>query len=387
MTISGPYVIAAVAAILLFLIIQQWRRGRPSKADLPECTPEIAWDHYLKNGGQWSPRDRSAIEALTHDRLGDAGGIRARLESVIEDALRDEKPLVPLRSAIMDATDRFVMLERLASSPTTPASGDDSQPPQLAAAESVLEAGALRSYSKLRFADFSDNDWYTHYLRLTEMHATNVAAMVQATVEGHPASIETSLHEPLTRAMARARKVLIHHPRQEAVDKSTRLDEASGIRALTPSPSQVEDLAALMKRHFEDLFTAKIYGIGDSNPASPAAAVHVDAVLLYGMLDLQFSQSSRAWRQIMEIALGGDAEALHGEEELLRCANRATQAWRDHDGTGSFNAAIAVACQDAVASTDPSHAVPLASSMNEEVRQLARAIRAIVERPSDSEQS
>ena len=64
-----------------------------------------------------------------------------------------------------------------------------------------------------------------------------------------------------------------------------------------------------MKRHFQDLFTARIYGIGDGNPASPAAAVHVDAVLLYSMLSLEFAQPHRAWRQIMEHALGADAEA------------------------------------------------------------------------------
>ena len=372
MSFTASIVILAVAALLLFLIIQQWRRSRPSKAAEPDCTLEEAWDHYLAHRQEWSERDRLAIESLSATELLDP--LRSRLQEVIDTALAASNPLVSLRRAIMDAADRFVMIETLGG--TTPASEE-----RLSAAESVLEKGALRCFSKLRFADFSDDDWYTHYLRLAEMNANNVAAMVQATVKGQPTSIETSLHEPLTQAMARARQVLLLHPKQEAVDRTTRLDEASGIRPPSPSQAQIDEISELMKRHFQDLFTARIYGIGDRNPASPAAAVHVDAVLLYSMLALEFTQPHRAWRQIMEHALGGDAEALHGEEELLRCASHAQQVWLDHQDNEPFDAALRVACDDAVASTNPEHADALAENMKEEALELARGIRDILRQP------
>ena len=154
MNFSTILVVVAVLSILVAAdyFLRQRRKVTPAK----ECTPDSAWEHYAANPESWSSRDRQAIEKLSQ-RQDAAAEVRKSMGQTVDKALAAPNPTVVLRRAIMDATDRFVMAETLYGAELR-AGSESAAGPQAEHLESVLEVGALRCYSKLRFGDFEKQD-------------------------------------------------------------------------------------------------------------------------------------------------------------------------------------------------------------------------------------
>ena len=341
MSMSAALIILAIAGVMAAFIAAEYLSRRPKKAADPQCSLETACKHYLENPDKWSARDRLAIESISTDLSGTREKLTESLSATVEESLASPEPTAVLREAIMDATDRFVMAETLYQPDDD---GEDvSETGPGGDAVSVLEAGALRCFSMLRFADYAEEDWYQHYLNVSEMSSRNVAAMVQKAVSGAEPALEASLHDPLTVAMREARLTLLHHPPQTPVSRGTRLAHGQSTTMRTPTQKQIDRLSDIMAQRFERLFTGQGYRLGDT-PLDPAGAVEVDAALLYTTLALGFRQPAEAWRRILVRSLGGYGDVMQSEEKLLEVAKAAHQGWQQHKGESRLNAALTAAC-------------------------------------------
>jgi len=115
------------------------RMGDGSRVEMSEA--EIQQD---LEAGSMDGADRAAIASMKEAGEDAGKAARAAYAAAVERALAAPQPLPVLREAIMDATDQFVMAESLG--------GDWA---------SVVEAGALRRFGKLRFGDQANEDWVT----------------------------------------------------------------------------------------------------------------------------------------------------------------------------------------------------------------------------------
>jgi hypothetical protein len=359
-------VVAAIAAVSLL-------RPRPKVGSAPECTLEAAWNHYVENSRQWSSRDHLAIERCARGDREAAEKLRETLSGTVDNALSAADPLVVLRLAIMDATDRFVTAEALYGAED---SGGD-KPETRAEADylpSVVEAGVLRCFSMLRFEDFGKQDWYSHYLKMAEMNSKNVAGMVRKTVRGESSSIEVALHDPLMDTMREVRNVLLHHPPRTPVDRDDRLAHREAPAQPYPSQQQIDRLTAIMSERFEKLFSGMVYQPGAGATLDLAGAFQVDAGLLYTLLAVNFRHPTEGWRQIMDKSLGRHRDAMQNEEKLLEIGRECHRVWLKNAQEGPLNAALQTSCR--IAFEGPEAA--LASSMIEDAGLLVGAIQRVV---------
>ena len=90
--------------------------------------------------------------------------------------------------------------------------------------------------------DATDDDWYTHYLRVAEMNSRNVNTMLQKTLAGEATALETSLHGPMAEQMRDTREALLRHPPQTPVSRATQLTPTSQPERHTPTQGQVDGL-------------------------------------------------------------------------------------------------------------------------------------------------
>jgi hypothetical protein len=370
MSISAALIILLVVAALGALIAVQNRRSKPKAAPAPDCTLDDAWRHYFTHPSAASERDRKALDGATSE-----AELRERLEPSLheatERAIAAERPLIVLREAIMDATDRFLMVETLYDHEDPAAAAPDLD------AASIVEAGVLRRFASLRYGDAAEDDWYTHYLRVAEMSAGNVAAMLRKTVSGEGPAIEASLHRPMAQTMREAREGLLHHPPQTPVSRATQLAAGPHPDRRAPDQHQIEQLSELMSVRFEKLFAGQLYQREDGTLIDPVAAFEVEAALLHSELSAHFRQPDEAWRRVLENALGGHGEAVSSSEDtLLALAHDTRRAERATDG--SFQAALRAAVAGAFheRGAESAEAVgDLAADMHEEGISLVAAIR------------
>lgn len=337
MSPSAALIILAIALVLALLIAAETWLRRPKKPADPACTVDRALEHYTSHPELWAERDRRAIADLRAEEPSAA--LAASLHRTVETALAAEEPLVELRRAIMEATDRFVMEETL----YRPEAGNEGRERLSPGSVAVAEAGVLRCYAMLRFADYAPEDWYTHYLRVAEMNARNVAAMLDQALSGEASTIEAALHEPMTRAMKEARDSLLRHPPQTPVRRSARLVAPQLPSRRSPDRRQIDRLTDLMSERFERLFAGQTVQLENGSLLSPAAALRVDAALLYVLLANEFRRPTEAWRRIIEEALGGPSEtATNDHDELLAVGREAHRAWQRSQA--GLDAALKAAC-------------------------------------------
>ncbi len=340
MSTSAAIIILGVLLVMTTLIVIESRARRPKKANNPDCTAQEAWETYLAEGAALSERDTAAIAALAA-RPEDKEKLRKSVSRTIDAVLATDTPMLSLRREIMEASDSFLMMEGLS------AVGEPDPRATAAALDAVIEAGALRTFARLRFADYGSEDWYSHYLHVAEMNSRNVAAMVKKTVGGQLHSLETTLHEPLTHAMREAREALLHHPPQTPVDRTTKLSFGKLPKDRAPSQTQIDDLTNVMSDRFEKLFGGQIYQHEGGTSLSPAAALQLDAALLFTVLAQEFRQPEEAWKEILEESLGDKGKALLADENLPDSARLVHQAWRRNEGDAPLRHALVVACQRA----------------------------------------
>jgi hypothetical protein len=261
------------------------------------------------------------VERLANLAPEEAERIESAIRSRMGDALEGPDPMIGLRKAIMDATDRFVLAELLHDSTELP----------LDHLESVIEAGVLRRYADARFQDFSEEDWYSHYLNVAEMNARNVGEMVRKTVAGDQSSLESSLHEPLTSAMRQVRASLLDYPPRIPVEKTVKLVDPEGEIRLRPTQKQLDRLANVMSERLEKLFSGQGYRVAQGPPVNPAGAFRIDAGLLYTLLAQKYRYATEAWQQVMGEALGPYRDVMHDEEQLLRTARELHRTWAESE--------------------------------------------------------
>ncbi|MDH3284533.1 MAG: hypothetical protein OEQ13_07305, partial [Acidobacteriota bacterium] len=327
-----------------------------------------------------------AIESLP--RLGHdaAERIRKSVGEAVDRALAAADPQAALRKEVMDATDRFVLSETVYSADRgggETASDRRELPPDHA--EAVMEAGALRCFAKLRLGDFSEDDWYAHYIKVAEMNSQNVTAMVRKTVEGEETVLETSLHEPLTRTMTQVREALLRFPPRTAVDQAHRLTSEAAPARLNPTQLQVDRLTEVMSAQFEKLFTGQIYRVEQGPPLNRSAVFQLDAGLLYTMLSLYFRHPAEAWRRIMAESLGAYRGVMQDEEALLETARVYCQIWRDNEADGPLKKMLEKMCdraQDAASGSPAANRDTLVAGIMEDARLLVGKIRNVVDERS-----
>jgi hypothetical protein len=363
-------VILAIVVVVLSRVTVVYFLGPKRKpVRVAEPTLEAAWEQYVSHPDHAPARDRRAITKL--DRV-DAARLKGSLEQTVETALADPSPLVVLRKTIMDATDRFVLEELM---------GGEAEEPQTEYLEDVLRTGALRCFSMLRFQDYSNNDWYTHYLQMAGMNAGNVAGMVRKTVAGEQTSMETSLHDALTGTMRQVRGALLRYPPRTAVQRADKLTDADTPTRTYPSQQQIDDLTDLMSERFEKLFSGQVYGSAAEQPINPAESFQIDSGLLYALLALNFKHPDEGWRQIMSKALGSYADALQNEERLLETGREFHGVWLENRQRGPLDAVLKRGWETVLGTpsgTGSAVTRPLARRMTEDASILVGAIDEVV---------
>jgi hypothetical protein len=302
---SGHALVVVLLAFAIFLVIliERWFNRRRTRAADPECSIDKAWLHYLDKEEARSERDQSAVETYRENFSEQSvQKLRDSLESIEVKASQASSPRSFVRQKIMDATDHFLMLEFLSS--LGGAEPDESY------YRSVLRTGILRIYAGLNYGDCAQEDWYSHYLTVTEMNAKNVSGMIEKSNRGEDSSMETSLHEPLTKSMRAVRKALLTYPVRTAVRPEELTDVDVSVEGATEK--QINELANLMKTRFERLFSGQLYRSVDLATANPSGLLIVEAALLYTQLYLRFPEDDSAWTKVLEKALVGNPAILLG---------------------------------------------------------------------------
>lgn len=375
---NNPLLVTAVIASVVILGVAAsffLRRTKTGEARGPENDLNAAWERYVRRTGEWSNRDQQAIKKLADVSDEAAQKLRESVGETVDQALAAANPQVALRQAIMDATDCFVMAETLyAEKESGPQTTSDHF-------ENVVRVGVLRCLSMLRFQDYSKNDWYSHYLNVTEMNAKNVAEMVRTTVRGEDSPLETSLHDPLAQTMRQVRESLLHHPPRTAVERADKLTTEEDVPRLFPTQKQMDGLTRTMSVRFEKLFAGQIYRIHQGSSVKPAAAFQFDAGLLYVLLSLSFRHHEDAWRQIMGEALGRHKETmLRNEKRLLEIAQEFRQVWVENAQQGPLGPVLRTACRTALGTpaSGSAEVEALVSGMMEDAGVLVGAIRGVV---------
>ncbi|MDX1389099.1 MAG: hypothetical protein R3344_07910 [Acidobacteriota bacterium] len=364
-------VVAVVAVVLVGIVVAFVARRRPEQApEVADCTADSAWERYCSDRAKWSPRDPQVIESFFSGPEADT--VRKSIGETTERAASAPDPVVVLRQAIMDSTDRFVLAETISESGG--AMGDY--------APSVVEAGALRCFSMLKHQDFATDDWYTHYLRMAEMNARNVASMVRKTVEGKAASMEESLHDPLMGAMREIRTTLLHHPPRTPVRRSDKLIHKTEPALPYPSQEQIDRLIEVMSDRFDKLFSGLVYQPEGGAAPNPAAAFQIDAGILYAILAVHFRHPDKAWREIIERSLGAYREAMGDGESLLEIGRACHVAWVRNESEGPLLPALETSCRMAFDDAATGGAGPRAAAMMEDARLLVGSIREVVAKDS-----
>ena len=368
---SGLVIFAIVAGVILIAAAIFFLRPRAEARPEPESTMGSAWGQYVAGLQNCSPRDRRAIESLTRDGSGAAAAVQATLAETWREAQPAPDPRVALRQAIMDATDRFLMDETMRGDEGS-GDGDGELSEYLA---SVAEAGALRCFSKQRFDDVGPDDWYTYYLKMAEMNAKNVAGMVRKTVRGEQASMEISLHDPLTSAMRDVRKALLQHPPRTPVRADKLVNREVPTRPY-PSQEQLDRLIGVMSERLQKLFSGLVYQTGGGPPVEPAGAFQIDAGLLYAILAVNFRHPTDGWREIMDKSLGDYRSAMSNEEELLEIGRECHRIWQANQESGPLDAVLKTSC--GLVFDDTGAADARASGMSNDARVLVGAILDVV---------
>ena len=366
-------VILAIVGVVLLLIAVVFLLGPRKKAiRVAEPTIEAAWEHYVSHPDEGSERDRKAIARL--ERI-DRTALEAELRATAVQALAAPSSLEMLRKTIMDSTDRFVLEESMSGA----AAADG--PAETEYLQEVLRAGALRCFSMLRFEDYAENDWYTHYLKMAEMNAGNVAGMVRKAVAGESTSLETSLHDALTGTMRQVRGALLRYPPRTAVQRADRLADPDTPSRPYPSQEQVDRLTHVMSDRFEKLFSGQVYRFDGGPPLNPAESFQVDAAILYALLALQFKHPDDGWRQIMNKALGSYREAMQNEEALLETGRRFHRVWVENRQRGPLDAVLKTSWESLIEAPPDAgtrDARSLARGMTEDASILVGAIDEVV---------
>jgi hypothetical protein len=304
------------------------------------------------------------------------------MQATIDKASSAGDPVPILRQAIMDGTDRFMLGENVLDTTDPNISTKDADESNDEHTVSVLEVGALRCYSMLRYGDYDQEDWYSHYQRMAEMNSKNVAAMVRKTVEGRKAAFERSLHEPLSHTMKQSREVLLSYPPRTPVQRATKLTTGETTIQRAPTQEQVDRLIDLMSERFERLFSGQVYSVESGPLVSPAATFQVDAGLLYTALAVEFRQPIDAWRRIMRKSLGPYAEAMENEDRLLETARELRESWKEDGQEGPLHELLTCACTKKFELPDgsrPPDPNALAASMREDAAVLVGSIRKVLQ--------
>jgi hypothetical protein len=321
--LSAVGIVTVVVIIVAAAFALRRRKPETQTSDL-----EKAWADYVSQPPEWPRRDRRAVERIPQLEDGVMKTIKASIRNSVDSAMATQDPMVSLRKAVMDATDRFILAEMLHGSQEAPGgTAESSSEMPMDHLESVIEAGVLRRLAALRFQDFGEEDWYSHYLNVAEMNSRNVAEMVRKTVRGDLSSLETSLHEPLTRAMRQVRESLLGYPARIPVERAVKLADQEGTIRLRPTQKQLDRLANVMSERLEKLFAGQGYRVMHGTPVNPAGAFRIDAGLLYTQLAIKFRYAADAWNQIMGEALGPYREVMQGEEQLLETATDLHRIW------------------------------------------------------------
>ncbi|UCF38350.1 MAG: hypothetical protein JSU96_05730 [Acidobacteriota bacterium] len=311
-------VVAIVAVILVIVGVERLSHRRRTKASSPDCNMEQAWQYYLDHPQLVTERDRKVM-ARFEETLESEGieELRQNLRSIETEASDQPAPLQFIREKIMNATDRFMMIEYL--------SGLADQAPSADFCRDVLQAGALRTYAGLKYGDFSAQDWYAHYLKMAEMHTKNVTGMIENSTQGNHSSLESSLHEPLSQSMREVRKALLKFP----VRTQVLSDELLGPRvaAETASEKQVAQLASLMRARFNKLFSGQLYGSVDSALVNPGGLFKVESAILYTQLVNRFPDDDQAWSKVMDQALSNQPALLQDKQNLLSIGRHFQGTW------------------------------------------------------------
>ncbi|MCW4026154.1 MAG: hypothetical protein NWE76_01560, partial [Candidatus Bathyarchaeota archaeon] len=315
--------VIAIAVVLLSFVVAErflaWRRKKPPK---PGCSVEQVWSEFTSGKGLATDHERKAVERYEEELSpGDITNLKERLIRVEEESLKQAQPLVRIRRVIMDATDRFLLWDAHL--------GDSSQSVSTDYLLGVLEAGVLRRYAGQKYGDVSENDWYSHYLSVARMNAKNVVDMVNKSTSGESIALEASLHDPLTESMSTAREALLHYPVKTPVLEGDQVGFVASKPIELASDQQIEQLAEIIKVRFGKLYQGQLYGGVARIGLNPGGAFKLETGLLHILLSLRYPHDSKAWRAILEKALGKDHGALHDSEALVSLGKDLQKIWRE----------------------------------------------------------
>lgn len=183
---------------LVFLLVLYWafrfflrkRRTGPQK---PGLTMQQAWDHWMSKIEDLPVGDRHIVEEMK-SRLTESAieNVKKELFKIEKGSKEAEDPLVPLRTALMDAFDTSLLNHSLSQLKVETKKILHAQLGDLYTDEVFLwgyltrsfMCGILRWYSSLKYDDAGEDDWFTYYTQIAKQRTKNVVETLQCLETG-----------------------------------------------------------------------------------------------------------------------------------------------------------------------------------------------------------
>jgi hypothetical protein len=198
--------LSLVGLAIVIWIFRRIYRLKSRGSSPSELTMQRGWDYWMEGKGRLSREDRRIVElvrqVLSNSAIEDIRKELLELEKTSTDA---REPLIPLRTAFMDAADTSVLNQTIMKL-------DDRTRKQVREklgdlyTDEILLWGylakglmcrILRWYTSVKCADTASGDWFDSYLEICRQRAANIVDIIR---QWKPDGNEKSgLHEVISR--------------------------------------------------------------------------------------------------------------------------------------------------------------------------------------------
>jgi hypothetical protein len=198
--------LSLVGLVLGVYIYRRVYRLKNRGASPSELTMQSGWDQWMEGKGRLSREDRQIVElirqVLSESAIEDIRKELLKLEVTSKNA---RKPLIPLRTAFMDAADTSVLNQTIMKLDDRTRKQVREKLGDLYTDEILLwgylakglTCRILRWYTSVKYDDTASGDWFDSYLKICRQRAANIVDIIR---QWKPDGNETGgLHEVISR--------------------------------------------------------------------------------------------------------------------------------------------------------------------------------------------
>ncbi len=186
-------VFALVFLVVLYRVFRYFLRKERAGSQRPGLTMQQAWDHWMTKLEDLAVGDRQIVEQMK-SRLAESAieNVKKELFEIEKRSKEAEDPLIPLRTALMDAVDTSLLNHSLSQLKVETKKILHTQLGELYTDEVFLwgyltrsfMCGILRWYSSLKYDDAGEDDWFTYYTQIAKERTQNVVETLQCLENG-----------------------------------------------------------------------------------------------------------------------------------------------------------------------------------------------------------